>query len=144
MLSNIAFSARQHVSCFSMLKTPCKMLVTVFLIELQMFSQCDHKTWFFLPCFSKEGEIVVRDPCSLDVFRDHLLPREQHLWTCFGRTMRPHPHRTRAREFKRKSFDVAGVQCEHSRSHTQVPFALPRVTRLVWMRPEIASCCSSG
>ncbi len=31
-------------------------------------------------------------------------------------------------------FDVACVQCEHPHSHTQVPFALRRVARPVWMR----------
>ncbi len=39
-------------------------------------------------------------------------------------SVRPHPHRTRACNFQRKPFDVACVQCEHSHSRTQVPFAL--------------------
>ena len=43
--------------------------------------------------------------------------------------LRPHPHRTRARKF-----DVACVQCGHPHSRTQVPFALRRVARPVWMR----------
>ena len=33
-------------------------------------------------------------------------------------------HTGRARKFKRKPFDVACLQCEHSHSRTQVPFAL--------------------
>ena len=51
------------------------------------------------------------------------------------------PHRTRARKFEWKPFDVACVQCEHSYSRTQVPFArvalrvASRVPRPVWMRP---------
>ncbi len=43
-------------------------------------------------------------------------------------------HTGRARKFERKPFDVAYVQCEHSHSRTQVPFALRHVARPVWMR----------
>ena len=50
--------------------------------------------------------------------------------------LRPHPHRMHVRKFKCKPFDVAGVQCEHSHSRTQVPFVLRRVARPVWMRPH--------
>ncbi len=48
--------------------------------------------------------------------------------------LRPHPHRTPARKFERKSFDVACVQCGHSHSHQQVPFSRDVRTRSVWMR----------
>ncbi len=40
------------------------------------------------------------------------------------RNVKPHPHRTRARKFERKSFDQ------------QVPFALHRVTHPVWIGPK--------
>ncbi len=50
---------------------------------------------------------------------------------------RPHPHRTRAHKFERKSFDdVAFVQCGHSNSHQQVSFAGVARARPVWMKPK--------
>ncbi len=45
-------------------------------------------------------------------------------------------HTGRARKFERKPFDVDCPQCEHSHSGTQVPFALRRLARPVWMRPH--------
>ncbi len=47
-------------------------------------------------------------------------------------------HTRRVREFECKPFDVACVQYGHSHSRTQVPFALRRVARPVWMRPSEA------
>ena len=38
--------------------------------------------------------------------------------------LRPHPHGTLARKFECKPFEVVCMQCEHSHSRTQVPFAL--------------------
>ena len=38
-------------------------------------------------------------------------------------------------KFQRKSFDVACVQCGHSHSHEQVPFAYVAPARPVWFRP---------
>ncbi len=47
-----------------------------------------------------------------------------------------HMHRTRMRaQIQRKSFDVACLQCGHSNSHQQVPFACVARVRPVWMRP---------
>ena len=53
-------------------------------------------------------------------------------------TLRPNPHRTRARKFERKPFDVACVQCEHSHLHQQVPFASRRVARPVWIGSDVS------
>ena len=54
--------------------------------------------------------------------------------------LRPHAplsltHTGRARKLERFSFDLACVQCGHSHSHQQVPFAWRRVMRPVWIRP---------
>ncbi len=43
---------------------------------------------------------------------------------------------TRTRKFQRKSFDVACVQCGHSHSAEQVPFACVAHARPVWIRPR--------
>ena len=48
-------------------------------------------------------------------------------------TLGPNPHWTRARKFAGSSFDVACIQCEHSHSQQQVPFAC--VCAQVWIGP---------
>ncbi len=50
----------------------------------------------------------------------------------------PNPHWMRARKNKCKSFDVACMQCGHSHSHQQVPFAWVARARArpVWIRPQ--------
>ncbi len=44
----------------------------------------------------------------------------------------------RARKFERFSFDVACLQCGHSHSHQQVPFASRGIARPVWIGPQVA------
>ncbi len=50
--------------------------------------------------------------------------------------LRPNPHWTRACKCTGNSFDVACIQCEHSRSQQQVPFAWVCALRPVWIGPK--------
>ena len=129
-------SLRQHLQKRCCHQPERKAFVCCFL---STHHSCDVRHSYLPPLFSvKFREVQLGYKCR---WASRWRPRSLDLLDAWctdvwrgPNLFRPNPHWTRARKFERKIFDVASVQCGHSHSHQQAPFACVARERPVWMR----------